>query len=71
MIHSIKGLFKIQKDSADLTTYVQFRFNALQKIAIGCFSRLVSSESKLHFMYGVALNEVINQMISHPSFSYF
>jgi hypothetical protein len=37
MIHCIKGLSKIQKDCTDFTTYVQFRFNALQKIAIGCF----------------------------------
>ena len=33
MIHSFKGLFKIQKDCADFTD-VQFRFNALQKIAL-------------------------------------
>ena len=71
MIHSIKGLFKIQKDCADFTTYVQLRLNSLQKIAIGCFGRMVRSESKLYLMDGVALNEVISQMFNHPYFRYF
>jgi hypothetical protein len=70
MIHSIKGLFNIQKDCAEITIYVQFKCNALQKIAIGCFGRMVTSDSKLHLMYEVTLNEVISQMISHPSFRY-